>query len=255
MADIFIDRMIKQLKKSDISIMPFVATKAWELFNIDNQDSVLLEPLSGSEVISDTCVAMDYIDYNVGPTPIWSNICNIALEQQVDDQVIYEEGISGSKESFDINSSKNNSGTYKTLLYTQIFNAFYNRYHNPSQIFGMENIDFPLSQTNRYIADNFRMFTIPRKFFGDKLVEKSIKFYDATFDDNVYIYDDGSGNLIVSSNLFSKIQEVRSFNNNVISGSISEGGGGEEIPPYSGIRVLENDDTRMTEDGFIRIVE
>jgi hypothetical protein len=83
----------------------------------------------------------------------------------------------------------------------------------------MENIDFPLSQTNRYLADNFRMFTIPQRMFGDKLVEGTIRFYDTAFDDNVDIYDDRVGNLIASKNLFSKVQEIRTLGNLVITGS------------------------------------
>lgn len=213
--------MIKQLKKSDVSMSPFNATKAWELFNIENEDGILLEALSGSAPIPDTYLSLDYIDYNLGPTPEWNSLCNIALEQQVQDQIAFEEGISGSAAIFDPNSPQNNTGTYKNLLYSQISRAFYNSYHNPLQIFGMENIDFPLSQTNRYLADTFRMFTVPQKMFGDKLVEGTIRFYDTAFDDNVDIYDDRVGNLIAGENLFSKVQEIRTLGNLVITGSVT----------------------------------
>lgn len=225
--------MIKQLKKSDVSLAPFDATKAWELFNIDNPDGILLEPLSGSVPLPDTYLTLDYIDYDVGPSPIWSDLCNIALEQQYADQAIFEEGISGSQEFFDPDGPQNQTGTYKILLYNQIANAFYNNYRNPTQIFGMENIDFPLSQTNRYLADDFRMFTIPRRLFGDKLVEGSIRFYDTAFDDNVNIYDDRVGNLIASQNLFSKVQEVRTLGNIVVTGDATAS---FECPQVTGIQ-------------------
>jgi hypothetical protein len=211
--------MIKNINHPNLTT-PFNATKAWELFNIENEDSILLEPLSGSSPISDTYVSLDYIDYNLGPSPEWNRLCNIALEQQVQDQIMFEEGVSGSAATFDPNvSSQNNNGTYKNLLYNQISRAFYNTYHNPIQIFGMENIDFPLSHTNRYLADTFRMFTIPQKMFGDKLVEGTIHFYDTAFDDNVDIYDDSVGNLVAYGNLFSKTQEVRTLENLVVNGS------------------------------------
>lgn len=225
--------MIKQLKQSDVSLAPFAATKAWELYNIENDNVVLLEPMSASVSIPDTYLTLDYVDYNLGPTPTWNDYCNVALEQQENDQIIFEEGISGSKGEFDPNGPQNvSTGTYKVLLYTQIANAFYNNYHNPTQIFGMENIDFPLNRTNRYLANYFRMFSVPRRFFGEKLVEGSIRFYDTNFDDNVDIYDDRVGNLIASQNLFSKVQEVRSLGNIVVPGDVTAS---FECPQVTGI--------------------
>lgn len=199
---------------------PFIASRKWELSNVQNDSLVLLEPLSQSVSIPDTFVALEYLDHTSG-IAVLNRDCNIALEQQDEDKAVYEEGISGSGR-FDPNiESQNQNGTYKRLLYNQIYRAFYNNYTNPVEIFGMENIDFPLSKTNRVIADDFRMFSIPRIIFGDKILESSIEFFDNDLDDNIKITDDGNENLIASTNLFSKIQEVRSLGNNIITGSIT----------------------------------
>jgi hypothetical protein len=210
--------MIKQISKHNILVSPFTAVKAWELDNVLNQDVVLLEEFSSSVLIPDTEVALDYVDYTTLPLSINSN-CNIALEQQDADGADYEEGISGSG-LFNIESEERNmDGTYKRLIYDQTYRAFYNQYRNPTQIFGLDNIDFSLSNTNRVLSNEFLMFNIPRKIMGDKLVAGTIKMNDTTLDDNIEIYDDSYGNLIVGSNLFSKIQEVRSLSNSYFSGS------------------------------------
>jgi hypothetical protein len=214
--------MIKQLKKSDVTMSPFNAAKAWEMFNIENDNTVLIEQ-------NNDLVAMDYNDYTTG-NPILNRDCNIALEEQDNDLSIYEEGISGSIKFDPYTDPKNDDGTYKTLVYNQINKAFYNNYKNPTEIFGMENIDFPLSKTNRYLADNFRMFTIPQQMFGDKLVPGSVQLYDTAFDDNVVVLDDKVGNLVAGENLFSKIQEVRPLGNTLLQGNVINGCSGY-IPP------------------------
>lgn len=244
--------MIKQLNKSDIILSPFKAIKDWELFNINiiNSDLILVDIPSSSSF--EFPISLDYIDYYIG-NPLLDRECDIALEQQSTNKSIYEEGIL-SNETFDPLTSKQNvNGTYKMLVYSVINKAFYNQYHNPVEIFGMENIDFPLSQTNRYLADSFRMFNIPQNTFGDKLVEGSIKLYDTTLDDNVTISDDKLGNLIAGSYLFSKIQEVRSLGNIFVDGIASY-----DCPKYSDgmerLRILENGDIRITEDNYFREV-
>ena len=212
---------------------PFKAVKEWELFNIQNSSSILLESFSASVPITDTFVALDYVDYT-STSPIINRDCDVALEQQEEDLVMFEDGISGSGIFYPDLELKNYSGTYKRLLYTQISRAFYNQYRNPIEIFGMENIDFPLSKTNRYLAEKFRMISVPQHIFGDKMVEGTIKFYDTNLDDNVEIYDDKMGNLIAGENLFSKVQEIRSIGNIIMDGfSITI------CPPYGNI-ILQN---------------
>jgi hypothetical protein len=214
--------MLKQLKKTDVTTSPFRATKARELYNVQNPDQVILEQDSASVVIPETPIALDYVDYITG-TPLLNRDCDIALEQQTADLALYEEGISGSVKPFDSASAEINlnTGTYKVLLYNQMYRAFYNEYHNPTEIFGMENIDFPLNKANRYLADKFRMFTIPRFVMGDKIAPGSVQFQDTSFDDNVEVQDDSNGNLIAGSNLFSKVQEVRVLGNWVLPGTAS----------------------------------
>jgi hypothetical protein len=45
----------------------------------------------------------------------------------------------------------------------------------------MENIDFPLSQTNRFLTDSFRIFTIPQSVFGDKILHHILQIGVAIF--------------------------------------------------------------------------
>jgi hypothetical protein len=214
--------MLKQLKKTDVMTSPFRATKARELYNVQNPDTLVLEEDSASVIVPDTQIALDYVDYVTG-TPLLNRECDIALEQQTEDLAVYEEGTTGSLKTFNSASAEKNlnTGTYKELLYNQMFRAFYNQYHNPTEIFGMENIDFPLSKTNRYLADRFRMFTIPRSVMGDKISPGSVIFEDTAFDDNVVVVDDANGNLIAGNNLFSKVQEVRVLGNDVLQGKSS----------------------------------
>jgi hypothetical protein len=131
--------MIKQLRKYDVQTTPFIATKDWQLRNVQHQDLVLVEVASELPIGSgdDTFVSLDFIDYNFNSIEgILNTACNIALEQQEFDPVIYEEGISGSG-IFYPTEEKNLTGTYKRLIYHQVLRAFYNNYHNPLQIFGM----------------------------------------------------------------------------------------------------------------------
>lgn len=205
-----------------MTVSPFRANKTQRLFNVQNEDCVILEELSASVEISETQVALEYVDYSSG-TPFLNQDCNIALEQQTDDQASFEEGISGSLMPYEpgVDSFNLHTGTSKLLLFNQMRRAFYNDYHNPTEIFGMENIDFPLSKTNRYLANNFIMFTIPRIVMGDKIQPGSVQFQDTTFDDNILIQDDFNGNLIAGDNLFSKVQEVRGLGNSIYQGTSS----------------------------------
>jgi len=212
--------MIKQLNQSDITVTPFNAIKEWNLKNVDSEDLILLEELVDGSPIPDTFVAVDYIDYTFGNIPIWNSSCNILVDQQDLDKVTFEHGKEeiGISKKFSINGPKNRNGSYKSLIYNKIYNTFYNEYNNPTQIFGMENFDFPLSKTNRYLTDEFRVFSIPNTIFGDKIVEGSVTFNDTNLDDIVHIFDDSRGNLIASKNLFSKSQELRPMKNIIIEG-------------------------------------
>lgn len=196
--------MIKHINPQNILISPFIAAKARVLSNTQNSDVVVLEQ-DGT-----TAVALDYINYNFG-SPVLNSDCNIALEQQDADVVDYQEGIADTK-TFDSSSAERNpDGTYKSLVHRTIKNSFYNTYHDPTKIFGVEHIDFALSNTLRNIADSFRMFSLSQLYYGDKIEPKSVRFYDTAMDDNVTVFDDGYQNLVAGFNLFSKVQEVRTW--------------------------------------------
>ena len=204
--------MIKRINPHNFLTTPFVAVRLCELYNVDNDEVVLLEQYQTGSPIPDTAVAQEYIDY-YGPTPVLNRDCDIALEQQTQNILIYEEGISGSGKFLLGAEPTNPDGTYKRLVYDTINRAFYNKYNDPTKILGMEYIDFPLGRTERNIVDNFRMFNIPQLVYGDKVVPGTVQFFDTSLDDNMIITDDGYQNLIAGNNLFSKIQEVRNFGN------------------------------------------
>ena len=218
--------MIKHINQQNFLTTPFVAAKSWNLYNVQNEIELVIEqPILGS-ADDNLSVALDYVDYASEDLHINYN-CNIAIEQQPDNIIMYSEGIHNNG-PFDPNTSpKNSDGTYKYLIHSQIKNAFYNSYRNPMEIFGVEYIDFPLSKTIRNLAEFFRVFTIPRKIFGEKIIPGTVEFYDATLDDNVNIVDDGYQNLIAGYNLFSNVQELRgqnrpeSFINDIMEGNAS----------------------------------
>jgi len=204
--------MLKHINHQNFLTTPFVAVKKWDLNNVQNDDVALLEQTP------DTEIAVEYVDYT--NTPVLNTDCNIALEQQDPNVLTYQEGITGSGFFYPELEDQNNDGTYKRIVHAQTKAAFYNNYRNPTQIFGVEYIDFPLSRTERYISEAFRMFNIPRRYFGDSLVEYSIHLYDTALDDNVDIHDDGYQNIHAGFNLFSKVQEIRHIENLIMSGSI-----------------------------------
>jgi hypothetical protein len=203
--------MIKNFKRSDIQNTPFVATKPWVLTSFQNQDLVIVE-----EKPQEIPVAQEFIDYEGGDNlPILNRECNIALEQQDPDNILYEEGKKCNDTFYPETDLKNNTGTYQRLIYTQIKNSFYNEWNNPTKMFGMENIDFQTSGIKKFLSEQFRVFTISKDYFGEKMLENTILLVDNALDDNFQIVDDGKGNIIAKENLFSKVQEVRRFYNSI----------------------------------------
>lgn len=232
--------MIKNISEKNITATPFTARKQWMLSNIFNDDLILV---STGEPVSH-----DYLDFSASSTALWTELwessnllnwedltqvfwgisnlnrdCNIAINYNTVDNPICQEGISGSGLFYPDTEPQNRDGTYKRLVYNQISKMFYNSYQNPTQLFGMDNIDFQLSNTNRIIGNQFVLFNISTDTMGDKLVPGSIIMYDLQFDDNAIITDDSNGNLIIRRNVFSKIQEVRNIPNLVLDGYASNG--------------------------------
>lgn len=205
--------MIKHINHQNFLTTPFVAAKYWHLYNRDPDDLVILEP-TGSE---DT-IALEYTDYSTDD-PFVNTECSIALEQQGSDRINYQEAISGSGKFYPDREATNNDGTFKRLVYTQTKATFYNKYNDPTKIFGIEFIDFPLGQTFRDLSDIARLFNVPQALFGERIVENTLQLNDTSLHDNVEIRDDGHQNLVARNNLFSKVQEIRAFENIIISGS------------------------------------
>lgn len=207
--------MIKNINPQNFLTTPFVAAKGWNLFNNDNEDLVALEG-TGSEFT----VALEFFDYSVSP-PAVNSSCSIALEQQSNDELEYQEAITGSGTFFPDSEPTNPDGTYKRLVHSQIASTFYNAYGNPIEILGMDYIDFPLGKTLRNLSESARVFTIPRNIFGERIQENTVFLMDNSLDDNVEIVDDGYQNLIAKTNLFSKVQEVRHLGNVISEGTSS----------------------------------
>lgn len=207
--------MIKNINHQNFLTTPFVAAKSWHLHN-DSPDGLVILESTGS---SDT-VALEYVDYSVIP-PVLNNSCSIALEQQDSDLINYQEGIEGYGKFYPDQEPTNHDGTFKRLVHSQTKAAFYNKNNDPTKIFGMEFIDFPLGQTFRDLTPEARLFNVPQIVFGERILENSLQLVDHMLDDNVEVIDDGYQNLIATQNLFSKIQEVRTFGNDILIGSVT----------------------------------
>lgn len=200
--------MLKSLHRNDTQIIPYIATKNWNLSNVKNEDSILMEH-SGSDGLP---VALEYLEYT-SDGPIINSGCNIAKEQQGLDKITPRSGLKTTGIFYPESDPKNDDGTYQRLVYAQIAATFYNNYRNPTEMWGMEEIDFEKSQAKKFVADKFKVFDIPRIVFGEKIIENTVVLYDTTTDNNYVITDDGHCNLFAGTNLFSHQQEIRHFQN------------------------------------------
>jgi len=203
--------MLKPLHKNDTLTTPFVATKNWNLSNVTNDDLVLTEH-SGSPV------ALEFLDY-FPTTSVTGSSCNISLEQQTADRVLYREGQQASGLFYTSSEQVNVDGTYKRLVYSQVQNMFYNNYRDPTKIWGLEYLDFDISQTKRFLSEKFKLYDVPVDIFGEKLVPNSVVIYEQETDNDYTITDDGYGNLYAAKNLFSRQQELGDFVNEFQTGS------------------------------------
>ena len=214
--------MIKPIIPQNIILTPLDVSNNLSLHNSINEDLVLLE--NGTDTIASEYV--DYFNYNGIGAPQENADCSIALEQQTGDLITFRAAISQSGRFDSINDPLNLDGTYKRLVYTQIYNAFYNPYKNPLELFGLNNIDIPLSKTIRTVDNSFLTMNVPRAVFGNTILPSSISITNLPLDDNMTINDDGNGNLVVGNNLFFRIQETRIFGNVILTGSVSTNCGG-----------------------------
>ena len=219
--------MIKILNPQNIMVTPIVSNVQWNL-NTDDIGLILLDTASvplGAEYDNNPALntlALEYLDYfnYSGTGPILENYsCSIALDAPPDQRIVIQNG-EYDNTPFQLTNTKNLDGTYTRLVYNEISNLFYNKYKNPLKILGLDNIDFELSNTYRYLANEFLVFNISPTIFGDQVVPYSISLTNLDIDDNVTIMDDGYDNIVVGTNIFYKIQEVRSFPNSLYTGSI-----------------------------------
>jgi hypothetical protein len=208
--------MLKTIQRNNIQTTPFVATKGWQLGNTQN-DVLLLISQTGS-LGQQLALSVGTIDYGDGTLPHTSSVGSLALAQQNNDEVIYQEGISGSGLFYPNEELTNADGTYKRLVHSTLRNMFYNDYKDPTKLWGLENIDLHKGGTKRFLSDKVRSFMIPRSKFGEKVVEESVTLVDNSLDNDYTIADDGLGNLYASTNLFSRVQEIGEFGNYISGG-------------------------------------
>jgi hypothetical protein len=203
--------MIKSLNRDDIQVTPFIAAKTWNLQNIEDTDLILW--MSGSKSGS---LSHIYIDYGDGlSVPITSSHCDLALQQQDSQlQLKYQRGISGSVTYFPVGSiyydsgsqPVNQDGTYMSVVYNVNKQLFYNTYDNPTQIWGLENIN--LNSNHRLLTDAMDVFTLSKSQFGEKIVPRSVVIQDNLGETDYTIVDDGNTNLILDGIYFSTFQQV-----------------------------------------------
>jgi hypothetical protein len=208
--------MLKLLHKNDTQTTPFVVTKNWNLSNVINEDTILMEH-SGSDGLP---VGVEYVIF--GPYyPITASNCDIALENQSADLANYRDGVKLSGTFYPNSDPQNVDGTYQRIVYSQVVNMFYNSYRDPTKIWGLEQIDFDKSQTKRFLSDKFKMFEIPQFVYGEKIIPQTITMYDRTTDNDYVIVDDGNCNLFAGTNIFAHQQELGEFDNTFFTGSLA----------------------------------
>lgn len=212
--------MIKNIKKFQIKLTPFDATKEWNMSTTNNQDVLLIESTSS---VDETAVGLEFIDYGglTNTSSFDNSECDIALEQQPDDLLNDKLGLNVSGLFYPQLDPVNEDGTYKRVIFSQVRTMFYNQFHDPTKTWGMNNIDFDLSKTKRKISDEIRLFDVPQSIYGDQIIPNTITLTDDSLDDVFSIVDDGNGNLIAGNNLFSHKQEVGKFINSFLNGADS----------------------------------
>lgn len=203
--------MIKSLNKGDIQVTPFIADKSWRVQNIDNDDLILW--MSGSLSGS---IAHMYIDYGDGTSaPITNSYCDLALLQQSNQiYITYQQGTNTPSTFFPVgnqyydssSNAVNFDGTYKNIVYNTHKQLFYNTYNNPTQIWGLENIN--LSGSKKLLTDTMDVFTLNRFQFGEKIIPNSIQIIDEQLDETYTIVDDGANNLTLKGTHFNNFQQL-----------------------------------------------
>lgn len=201
--------MIKNLRRSDITIRPFNTFKRWRLGNINPEDVIITE---------DGCPI--FTSYQTASSPLLCadpefSSSALSLEQQQvqkDFNVVEGQKIighffeSGSAEYDPIDNPMNRDGSYKRLIYNSIKSSFYNEFNNPEYLFGVESIDFDArgaKKEKRKIQTRIRVGQLSTQLYGHKIQPKTVKIKDQSNPDETYfLEDDGYTNLFLSDVFF-----------------------------------------------------
>lgn len=202
--------MIKSLSRDDIQTTPFIARKSWNPQNVRNDDLILW--MSGS--LSGSISHM-YIDYDDGTVAPYLNTgCKLALQQQENIELIYQQGKKFTGSFFPVGHAyydesanpTNYDLTYKGAIYNTNKELFYNTRHDPTLIFGLENIN--LSDDIKPLTDIMDVFSLTRDQLGERIVPKSVSIVDNLLDESYKLVDDGNTNLVISGSYFSNWQVI-----------------------------------------------
>jgi hypothetical protein len=219
--------MVKLLKKSNVSVRPFVTFKNWELQNV-NPDYILLTedecPIFTSYVpqsyVIDNCCTCSFD--NCFPT------ISLALEvQPITSQSYIRDGENksgffyevGDKYYSSASNPLNRDFTYKRLVYNTTKTLFYNDYQDPLYLFGIENYFGSGSNFEKRIIHNkIRTYNISNHVYGEKIQPHTFYINDfSDFDQAIYAKDDGLTNLTILNKLFNSYEKIEP--NHIYSGS------------------------------------
>jgi hypothetical protein len=99
---------------------------------------------------------------------------------------------------------KNADDTYKRLIHKQIKNLFYNKTDFYNSL-GFDNIDVVLDGKHKHLYDKAKVITIPQIYYGEQVVEGSLKIDEREGEQAYTLVDDGKGNVICDNKIFSEI--------------------------------------------------
>jgi hypothetical protein len=202
--------MIKNLRRSDITVRPFNTFKRWRFGNIDPEDVLMTEdgcPIFTSYISSSSpllCADPDFSSSAISPEQ---------QQVQFDFKIVEGEKIvghfyeSGSDEyNFSDNPTNRIDGSYKRLIFNSIKSSFYNEFNNPEYLFGVESVDRDPRGKKREIRNiqkRIRVGQLSSQTFGHKIQPGTVKIKDQSNPDETYtLVDDGYTNLLLDDVFF-----------------------------------------------------
>ncbi|MHA2406990.1 MAG: hypothetical protein ACXACA_01285, partial [Candidatus Ranarchaeia archaeon] len=201
--------MIKNLRRSDITVRPFNTFKSWQFGNINPEDVILTE--DGCPVFTSYLTASSPL---LCADPEFSSSAISPEQQQVQQDFKIVDGVridghfydTGSAEYTSSTNPLNRDGSYQRLIFNSIESSFYNDFDNPEYLFGVETIDFNSrgrKKEVRKIQNKVRVGQISTKTYGHKIQPNTVRIKDQSNPDETYfLVDDGYTNLVLADVFF-----------------------------------------------------